>query len=81
MEIKGKVVLVTGGLGNLGNGIAEALKMKGAKVIIFDCCSSQNTDTYKVDVTNEKEVIESARYLTDIMLYYNRKKQFEILGP
>ncbi len=30
---------------------------------------------------NEKEVIESARYLTDIMLYYNRKKQFEILGP
>ena len=30
---------------------------------------------------NEKEVIESARYLADIMLYYNRKKQFEILGP
>lgn len=30
---------------------------------------------------NEKEVIESAIYLADIMIYYNRKKQFEILGP
>ena len=30
---------------------------------------------------NEKEVIESAGYLASIMLYYNRKKQFEVLGP
>ncbi len=30
---------------------------------------------------NEKEVIESAMYLSEIMIYYNRKKQFEILGP
>lgn len=29
----------------------------------------------------EKEVIESARYLADIMLYYNRKKKLQILGP
>ena len=71
MEIKGKVVLVTGGLGNLGNGIAEALKMKGAKVIIFDCCSSQNTDTYKVDVTNEKEVIEALSKIEKIDVLVN----------
>ena len=30
---------------------------------------------------NEKEVKESAIYLADIMLYYNRKGLFQILGP
>ena len=33
MEIKGKTILITGGLGSLGAGIAEALKGCGANKI------------------------------------------------
>ena len=56
MQIKGKTVLVTGGLGCLGNGVVAALEEEGAKVYIFDCVESELPNAYKVDVTNMEEV-------------------------
>lgn len=56
MEIKDKNILITGGRGSLGSGIAAFLKEKGANVIIFDLISEDEKNTYKVDVTKEGEV-------------------------
>ena len=56
MEIKNKNVLITGGLGCLGNSIVEAVKAKGATPIIFDCVHSDQENTYQVDVTDMEAV-------------------------
>lgn len=56
MEINGKNILITGGLGCLGNGIAESLKTAGANVFIFDCVKSNQSNVYYVDVTDMTEV-------------------------
>lgn len=56
MEIKGKNILITGGLGCLGNGVAMALKEEGANIFIFDCVESGLPNTYKVDVTDMEDV-------------------------
>lgn len=56
MEIKGKNILITGGLGCLGNGIAETLKKAGANIFIFDCVKSDQANVYQVDVTDMIEV-------------------------
>lgn len=56
MEIKGKNVLITGGLGCLGNGIAESLKTAGANIFIFDCVKSDQMNVFQVDVTDMAEV-------------------------
>lgn len=56
MEIKEKNILVTGGLGCLGNSITEALRAKGANVLIFDHIQSGMPGTYQVDVTNMEKV-------------------------
>lgn len=56
MEIKGKNILITGGLGCLGNGIVESLKTAGANIFIFDCVKSDQTHVFQVDVTDMAEV-------------------------
>lgn len=56
MEIREKNVLITGGLGCLGNGIVKALEAEGANVFIFDCVESELPNAYKVDVTNMEDV-------------------------
>ena len=56
MEIKGKNIIVTGGLGCLGSGIVAALEEKGANIIIFDCVESETNNTYMVNVTNMEDV-------------------------
>ncbi len=71
MEIKGKVVLVTGGLGSLGSGIVDALKEKGAEVIIFDRLEDVDNGVYKVDVTNETEVAEAVAKLEKVDILVN----------
>lgn len=71
MEIKGKTVLVTGGLGNLGNGIVEALIRKEAKVIIFDRIEDERDNVYKVDVTNEEEIVNTLSKIEKIDVLVN----------
>ncbi len=71
MEIKGKVVLVTGGLGSLGQGIAAALKNKGAKVIVFDRMESELENTYEVDVTDEDSILQALEQIEKVDVLIN----------
>ena len=63
MEINGKTILITGGLGSLGGGIADALKKCGANVVIFDQDDDPKRNAFKVDVTKETEIERSIRSL------------------
>ncbi len=71
MEIKGKYILVTGGLGCLGNGIAEALEAAGANIIIFDCAKSDRENTYQVDVTDMDEVRNALKEIAKVDVLIN----------
>lgn len=71
MEIKDKNVLITGGLGNFGSGIAKALQEKGANIFIFDCMDSNQENTYKVDVTNEKDIQQKLKEIDSIDVLIN----------
>ena len=71
MEIRDKVILITGGLGSLGSGIANSLSKKGAKVIIFDCINNGNENVYKVDVTNEDEIEKALEKIEKIDILIN----------
>lgn len=66
MEIKDKNILITGGLGSLGGGIAKALEEKGANIIIFDQSSDEGKNIYKVDVTNEEEIEKALKTIERI---------------
>ena len=54
MEIKGKNVLITGGLGSFGSAIADSLREQGADVFIFDTADSNDGHCFKVDVSTKK---------------------------
>jgi NAD(P)-dependent dehydrogenase (short-subunit alcohol dehydrogenase family) len=61
MQVKDKVVIVTGAASGLGHATAKELLAKGAKVALFDLnepagLSSANTLFCKVDVTSEESV-------------------------
>lgn len=71
MEIKDKTVLVTGGLGSLGSGVAKALAQKGAEVIIFDRIETENENVYKVDVTNETEIVKALEKIEKVDVLIN----------
>lgn len=71
MEIKGKNVLVTGGLGCLGSSIVEAMKAKGANIIIFDYVQSDISGAYQVDVTDMEEVKKRLTEIENVDLLIN----------
>lgn len=56
MDIKGKNIIVTGGLGSLGASVADALTAKGANVIILDRIENSADNYYKVNLTDSDEV-------------------------
>ena len=70
LDMKERVVVITGGAKGIGKEMAKAYLMKGAKVIIIDIsynessireempCSSEMLDFYKLDITNEEQVNE-----------------------
>ncbi len=56
MYIADKHVLITGGLGSLGQAIALGLREDGAKITLFDQKRSEEWDSYALDVCDETEV-------------------------
>ncbi|MDR1310626.1 MAG: SDR family oxidoreductase [Burkholderiaceae bacterium] len=54
--MRGKHILITGGLGGFGAPIADALAAGGAHVIIFDQAAAAQPDTFQVDVSDETAV-------------------------
>jgi NAD(P)-dependent dehydrogenase (short-subunit alcohol dehydrogenase family) len=73
-DLAGKVALVTGGNGGIGYGMAEALALSGADVMIWGTNEEKNADAKKrlaahgkrvgarkVNVGNEAEVVEGMR--------------------
>lgn len=71
MEINGKTILITGGLGSLGSGIAEALKNYGATIVIFDQIDDPAHNAFKVDVTNEMEIERALQGIEKIDVLIN----------
>lgn len=71
MEIKGKTILITGGLGSLGAGITEALKICGADIVIFDRENNPEQNAFKVDVTNEEEIREALQKIEKVDVLIN----------
>jgi NAD(P)-dependent dehydrogenase (short-subunit alcohol dehydrogenase family) len=70
-DLTGKVALVTGGNGGIGLGMAEAMAASGADIVVWGTNETKNADaekklkahgkrviTRKVNVANEKEVID-----------------------
>ncbi|MGI6777241.1 MAG: SDR family NAD(P)-dependent oxidoreductase [Acetivibrionales bacterium] len=68
MNVKDKVIIITGGAGGLGSAIAKLLSEKGAKVYLLDLDEQRgneitekliknggNTHFYKIDLTSESE--------------------------
>ena len=68
-DLKGKVAIVTGASGGLGEGMAKALSNQGANVAILDIKDGESVAKsfktksryYKVDITNEEEVEEAVK--------------------
>lgn len=71
MEIKGKSILITGGLGSIGTSIAEALKGCGANIVVFDRMDIPEQNAFQVDVTNEEEVEKALRKIEKVDILIN----------
>lgn len=63
-NLKNKVAIITGASGGLGNAMAKALSMQGAKIAILDLKDKNNVTSklktkskfYTLDVTNEEQI-------------------------
>lgn len=71
MEIKGKTVLITGGLGSIGAGIAEALEGCGANIVIFDRVDNPEKNAISVDVTSEDEIGSALQKIEKVDILIN----------
>ncbi|QSX34938.1 SDR family oxidoreductase [Shewanella avicenniae] len=76
MEIKGKVVAITGGAGGLGFAMAQMLANRGARLALIDvdqeklehaCALLGEVDVqgYAVDITDEEDVIATFRFILE----------------
>ena len=65
-SLEGKVVVLTGGYGNLGRSMSKALLDFGANLIVFDCVekvpeSLERTVPIRCDLSNTESVREAFR--------------------
>jgi NAD(P)-dependent dehydrogenase (short-subunit alcohol dehydrogenase family) len=64
-SLDGRVVIVTGGAGQLGAEIARGLSACGARVAVFDIASDDSDDSYRVDVTNRSAIEQATAAVID----------------
>jgi 3-oxoacyl-[acyl-carrier protein] reductase len=75
MELKDKVVVITGGAGGLGLAMAQNLAAQGAKLALIDvdqtkleqACADLGSMTevqgYALDITDEEDVVSGFKYI------------------
>jgi 3-oxoacyl-[acyl-carrier protein] reductase len=71
MEIKGKNIIITGGLGAFGNAIADALTLLDANIFIFDLCTNKKYTCFQVDVSDETQVADALKNIEKIDILIN----------
>ena len=72
MELKNKIVLLTGASTGIGKSIAKSLLDKGAKVIVFGLHKPEScSEFYKVDVSNEEEITSTLSKIKKIDVLIN----------
>lgn len=62
-DVKGKVILITGGASGLGLGVGESFGLKGARVVLWDI-NQQALDRAKQEFTKKK--IQVSTYVCDV---------------
>lgn len=60
-DVKGKVVIITGGTGLIGSVLAKAFRDAGAKVVPADI-DAKNPHSYHLDIASEVSVLDLIRY-------------------
>lgn len=72
MNLKDKVVVVTGGSNGIGEAIAKKLKELGAKVIIFDTKEPKwEFEYYKVNITKDDEIKKAVNSVGKVDILVN----------
>jgi NAD(P)-dependent dehydrogenase (short-subunit alcohol dehydrogenase family) len=71
MQLKDKIILLTGGCGLLGNEIGQLLKSRGATVINLDINvkTDLSSNTFKCDITKENDIKLA---LQELIKYYGK---------
>ncbi|MEK6855392.1 MAG: SDR family oxidoreductase [Nanoarchaeota archaeon] len=72
MDVKNKIVLITGASSGIGKSIAELSLKKGARVVVFGLNKpSLDVEFYKTDVSKENEIKKSLSRLKKIDVLIN----------
>jgi len=81
MNIRGKVVVITGGSSGIGESIAKLFIKKGAKVIVFGLHKpNYKAEFYKVDVSKEEEIRKTLEKIPEIDILINNAGIAKILS-
>lgn len=71
MEINGKNIIVTGGLGSFGKAISDALIKLHANVFIFDIKKDDNYQCVEVDASSSSEVKKALEQIDKVDILIN----------
>ncbi|MEK6914470.1 MAG: SDR family oxidoreductase [Nanoarchaeota archaeon] len=81
MNIKGKIVIITGGSSGIGESIAKLFINNGARVIVFGLHKpNYKSEFYKVDISNEEEIKEALEKIPKIDILINNAGIAKILS-
>ncbi len=72
MDLKNKIVLITGASSGIGKAISQSLIKKGAKIIVFGINKPEfNCEFHKVNVSNENEISIAMKKIEQIDILIN----------
>jgi NAD(P)-dependent dehydrogenase (short-subunit alcohol dehydrogenase family) len=83
MQLEGKTIIVTGGAGILGQGVAQEARRLGAEVVLLDVVADFESELgrcFTVDLTNESAVAQTLDQVGDFHGLANVAGGF-VMGP